>query len=665
MKKAKKILILTLAVLMFVCSCALYANAASGIAAFGVTTQIGENTVQINWWENDGKYYLFLPADADASNLTVTFDASAQVQIDSVATENGATVSLSTASEHTLTCGGKTYKLTVLQSANVPSLHITTESGSMDAVHADKSHKEAADIVIIADGEVILEKELEYIKGRGNSTWKYEKKPYNIKFDKKTDLFEMGKAKKWSLLANYNDESVLRNHIALDLAQDVGIAYTSNHVYVDLYVNNEYYGNYTLTESVEVGETRVDINDLEGDTEDVNTEDLDSYSVGGDQTEDYKKLKANTQKWVNIPNNPTDISGGYLLEYELPNRYVDEVSGFVTSRNQTIVLKAPEYASEAQVKYISALYQEFEDAVFSETGYNSLGKHYSEYIDVASFVKMFVFQDYVKNLDAGQTSFYIYKDANSGLFVAAPVWDFDLSLGNDYTLNNSNLKYPDGWWVGIRFYRTDNAAKYLPVILSALFKQDDFFSLTIDEWQNVYTPVLTDGYIAEIKAFSETLTASAVNNAIRWNTFETSTYEATAKKYTAYVNSDVIQFMKDRRTALNKAYTDTSVRIFFDANGGTGAVFTTQIAQIGDTITLPENTFTHSSLAFDCWNTEKDGSGISYTDEADITLDSTRITLYAQWREKTFEDLNFFEKIFAFFNSLLERIRAFFQSIFG
>ena len=127
---------------------------------------------------------------------------------------------------------------------------------------------------------------------------------------------------------------------------------------------------------------------------------------------------------MNIPNNPENITGGYLLEYDLPDRYVKEVSGFVTSRNQTIVVKAPEYASEAQVKYISALYQDFEDAVFSANGYNAKGKHYTEYIDVASFAKMYVFQEYVKNLDAGLTSFYIYKDKDSDVFVAAPVWDF-------------------------------------------------------------------------------------------------------------------------------------------------------------------------------------------------------------------------------------------------
>ncbi len=661
MKSFKKVLTL-LSVLVLIACCALFASAASDIVLFGVVADVNGTAVQINQWENEGKFYLFLPSDADTSSLQLVLEAAGEVKLDGTVVADSETLALTTGS-HTLSVADKSYPLYVLQSANVASVHITTESGSMDYVHADKANKEAADIIIIDDGEVIVEKELEYIKGRGNSTWNYVKKPYNIKFDKKIDLFGMGKAKKWSLLANYNDESVLRNHIALNLAQDAAIAFTSNHVYIDLYVNNEYYGNYTLTESVEVGETRVDIADLEGATEDVNTADLDTYPLGGAQVKDYEKLKGSTQKWVNVPNNPDNITGGYLLECELPARYVDEVSGFISKRNQPIVVKSPEYASEAQVKYISSLYQEFEDALFSETGYNSLGKHYTEYIDVESFVKMCVFQDYVKNLDVGQTSFYMYKDADSDVFVAAPVWDFDYALGNNYKLNDGDLKDPEGWWVGIRFYRTANDSKYQPIILAALFKHDDFFAQTVDAWQNVFAPILTNDYIANIKAFSQDITASAVSNAIRWNIFETSTYEETEKKYTAYVDSDVIKFMKSRRTQLNKGYSDTGVRIFFDANGGTGQTFTTQIAQVGDKMKLPDNAFSNGMLMFDGWNTAKDGSGTAYANRETITLDSTRITLYAQWKEVS--ALNFFAKIAEFFNNIFEKIRSFFESLFG
>lgn len=664
MKTVKRFLFIALTLAVLLCGTVIFASAAGNISEFGVTATVGTAQVQIDQWENGGKYYLFLPADANTDDLTVHFTASDAVTLNGQSIADGDTIALAHNQTYTLACGGSSQTFTVLQSANIPSLHITTESGSMDAVHADKSHKEKAGIVILSDGEVVLEKDLEYIKGRGNSTWVLTKKPYNIKFDKKTDLFGMGKAKKWSLLANYLDDSDIRNHIALNLAQDVGLAYTSNHVSVDLFINNEYYGNYLLCESVEVGETRVDITDLEGNTEDVNDADLDSYSAGGAQVSDYKKLQAGTQKWLNIPNDPDDISGGYLLEFELPNRYVNEASGFITNRNQAVVLKSPEYASEAQVKYISALYQEFEDAVFSETGYNSLGKHYTEYIDTESFVTMYVFQEYVRNLDAGISSFYIYKDADSDVFKAAPVWDFDYAMGNSFSVYGTNLKNATGWWAGVIYYRTDNAAQYLPTILNALFRHEDFFLLAADEWQNVFAPLLSNAYMDEIKAFSETITESAVMNAIRWETFSTTTYDATVSEYKNYVDNVVIKFLKQRKTFLNSGLRNDGARVFLHANGGTGAMFHEEALHKGETWTAPYCEFDYENKVFVAWNTAADGSGTSYAKGDVITLENTSLNLYAQWRDRTEEDMNFFEKIMAFFTDLIQKIRDFFNSIF-
>ena len=87
-------------------------------------------------------------------------------------------------------------------------------------------------------------------------------------------------------------------------------------------------------------------------------------------------------KWINIPNDPVDITGGYLLELEFASRYNDEISGFVSNHGQWVVVKSPEYASEAEVRYIAGLYNEAEEALYSETGYNSIGKHYTDYFEL-------------------------------------------------------------------------------------------------------------------------------------------------------------------------------------------------------------------------------------------------------------------------------------------
>ena len=663
MKILKKLAVIVTAVVLSM----LFIFAASadetGISALSVSFDAASENVSVNWWQGEGQYYIFLPSDADTDALKLEFTASADVMLDGSAVENGAEVKLDANKVYTLACDGSEYKVCVLKSENIPSLHVTTESGSMDAVNADKSHKEPASITIISDGEsVMADEELEYIKGRGNSTWALKKKPYNIKFEEKTDLFGMGKAKKWSLLANYTDKTDIRNMVAFDIADNAGIDFVSKGVSVDLFIDGDYYGNYLLCESVEVGKTRVNINDLEGDTEDVNDKDLDEYALGGAQESDYKKLKAGTQKWANIPNNPENITGGYLLEFELPNRYVEEASGFVTSRNQTIVVKAPEYASEAQVKYISAFYQDFEDAVFSPDGYNSKGKHYTEYIDTESFVTMYVFQEYVKNLDAGTTSFYIYKDKDSDVFTAAPAWDFDYALGNSYGAYDSNISVAAEWWASGLFYKTGNDAKFLPTILSALFRHDDFYALAADEWNGKFSPMLNNEYFAGVKAMAEEISASAVMNAMRWNTYKTTDSSVAKQEYMNQVDGVLIKFMKERKTFLDKGFADNAVRVLFDGNGGTGNMFNRKAVMVGDRYTLPEPDYTNLPMVFAGWSTTPDGSGEIYDAGATVVLESKTVTFYAQWKEV--QILSGFQKFIQGIRDFFNMIRDFFLNLF-
>ncbi len=663
MKSLKKVAVIAAAVIMSLLFVFLVSAEEAGISGLSVSFEAGESVESVSWWETSGQYFIFLPADAATDTIKLNFTASGDVTLDGKAVTSGDAVDFTAGKSYTLACGEKSYTLFVIKSESVPSLHITTESGSMDAVHADKSHKEAAVITIVADGETVMEDtELDYIKGRGNSTWAMKKKPYNIKFADKTDLFGMGKAKKWSLLANHSDKTFIRNTVAFDIADSTGIDFVSKSIAVDLFINGEYYGNYLLCESVEVGGTRVDINDLEGDTEDVNTKDLDGYSLGGDRQSDYKKLAGGTKKWVNIPNNPENITGGYLLEFDLPNRYVDEVSGFVTTRNQAVVLKSPEYASEAQVKYISVLYQEFEDAVYSADGYNSKGKHYTEYIDVDSFVTMYVFQEYAKNLDSGTTSFYIYKDKDSDVFVAAPAWDYDYAFGNSYEAYDSNISYPSGWWAAGLYYKSANDAKYLSTLNAALFKHDDFYALAAEKWNGTFAPLLNDTYFAEIEGYAEKMTPSAVMNAIRWDYFKTTDAGTAASEYKKQISGVLLKFMKERKAFLNEGFAENSARVFFDGNGAVGNMFNRKAVKVGDSYTLPQPDYTNSAYVFKGWSTTPDGSGEIYGAGDKVTIDSEKVTFYAQWQEVKI--LSGFQKFIQAIKDFFNMIREFFENLF-
>ncbi len=632
---------------------------------------VDDNTQKVNWWQTEEEYFLFLPADTPYDTAVLELTATAGVTMGETEIKDGDLLSVFPVGEKvSLACGSQTYSLTVLQSANIPSLHITTESGSMDAVHADKSHKEPATVAIFSDGALVMEKELDYIKGRGNATWQLDKKPYNIKFDKKTDLFGMGKAKKWSLLANYLDKSLIRNSIAFDLADELGLQYTSQSCFVDLYVDNVYYGNYLLCESVEVGETRVDIFDLEGATEDANEGlELDELPLGGNHTVYYPGLTEASQKWVEIPNDPEDISGGYLLEFEILFRYIDEVSGFVTSHQQGVVLKSPEYASEAQVKYIAALYQDFEDAVYSPSGYNAKGKHYSEYIDMESFVRMYVFQEYVKNFDAGITSFYLYKDAGDDKFYAAPVWDFDNALGKTNSRYDLNLQDADGWWASIAHYVWD-PQQYVPTVLNLLFKHDDFFVQAANVWNEELNPILSEEKMQYYLQEAERISASAAMNSILWDLFKKDDFDKSVTAYMKYCTNTLFPFMKNRKAFLDEGFSDMAVRVFFDANGGTGAVFNTKALHLGDNYTLPASTFTNGDLFFKEWNTEADGSGTSYKPGETCFLRDPGTTFYAQWTDvdpslPTEEDFprlkNLFDSILLLLNKAAAKLSVLFK----
>ncbi|MGN1194966.1 MAG: CotH kinase family protein, partial [Acutalibacteraceae bacterium] len=346
MKRMRKILSIVLALIMIASMLSVSATAAFGtITSFKMNVYgNSEDSIDtVNWYKgSDGVYYMFLPAGTDLGSLTVWYEASDDVYVGDTKLVSGEkTDAFSEAGLYTLTAGIKRYSIYVMCSAELPSMYITTESGSLDYIHASKDNKEAGSIRIVENGEVTVDKELKQIKGRGNATWSAAKKPYNIKFDKKTDLFGMGKAKKWTLLASYYDPSLIRNTVAFGFADGIGLPHTSEVQPVDLYINGNYMGNYLVCESVEVGSERVDINDLDDANEEANPDiDIEECSRGGTGVNGTVPSSTDfgSMMWVNIPNNPDNITGGYLLELEFPTRYSEEISGFVTNQGQNVVI---------------------------------------------------------------------------------------------------------------------------------------------------------------------------------------------------------------------------------------------------------------------------------------------------------------------------------------
>ncbi len=514
----KKLLTLLL-VLCFMLPATALAAKLSDMWVTGVTPTVTDGSeIEIHWWygERAKRYYLFLPGTTPP-NSKICFSGPETLTLNGQTIRSGDDFTVpESGTVLSFMNGRKEYPVEVVRSSGVPTLFITTESGSLEYIHRKKTNQEPGTLLMLMpDGEIAYQGALTQVKCRGNSTFVLNKKPYQIKLAEKTDLCGLGKDKTWLLLANFHDNSLLRNRITMDMARAAGLAYTPKSTFCDLYINNEYLGTYDLCTKVEPGSDRVDIPDLEKMTQAVNDAPLESYERFGKKADIKGKGKGHL-----IPNDPEDITGGYLLEIDAPERFVEEASGYTTKRGQPVVIKYPEYATEKQVSYISELLQNAENAIRAKDGVDpDTGRHYSEFIDVDSFALKYLLEEIVKNYDALYSSQFLYKqpDSVSTLLYAGPAWDYDRAYGN-------RGRKPDIVPTGFNVNITGN---YTYAWYPALYRHADFRWRVQELYGQVYRPILEtllgraesrDGLLS-LDGYVELIEDSAAMNFKRWPVF--------------------------------------------------------------------------------------------------------------------------------------------------
>ena len=216
------------------------------------------------------------------------------------------------------------------------------------------------------------------IRGRGNSTWGFPKKPWKVKLKRAASFLGMPADKEWCLLANYSDRTLLRNVVAMKLSEMCGFSWTPRMRSVEVTLNGEYQGVYTLCEHKKVSPDRVNIQE-----------------------------------------------GDYYLEIEEAQ---DETVCWWTGMGVPMMFSDPEEPAEEQQAYVKGLFSDFEKALrdrdFSEeTGYR-------RYIDVRSFINYYIVQELTKNIDGNlRKSSFLTKEEGKKLEMYH-LWDFDLTLGN-------------------------------------------------------------------------------------------------------------------------------------------------------------------------------------------------------------------------------------------
>ena len=508
------------------------------------------------WEKSNGKKYLFLPAYMHDQALVLDFSGVSSVFIGDMELSSGMAVD-AIANGVTLKLGKSGGSVTVMESANLPAVHIRTASGSLEYIHAKKGNKEEGSMQIVWPDAGTVDAELDFIKGHGNATFVYEKKSYQIKLEEKVALPGMNEGKRYVLLANQHENSLLRNRITFALARALELPYTPECMSVDLYVNGEYRGNYLLCDKVTIAAGSVDIAESEEAIEEAN----EAYIERGGEPEAYgtKQYKAGTCKGVSWPREPEDVSGGFLFELEYQERYADETSGVVTQRGQPVVVKEPEEMSAAQGAYASALLNSFERAIFASDGVDSeTGRHYTEIADFDSLVRKYMIEEVCKNYDGNKSSQYFFKDSDAvdPLLYAGPVWDYDSAWGNYAREGNLSAAEPEG----LSIARLGYDYSWWP----ALYRHQEFQEAVRAVYEEELRPLLEvltgaretreDGEVRSLDAYAGELSASAEMNFVRWRVLNHETRAVkTGATYEANI-SYLKNWIEERMAYLDKSW---------------------------------------------------------------------------------------------------------------
>ena len=542
MKKLTKKLLLTVfsAVVLVLCL-AITTFAANNDVSFKANVD-DNNTVVTSQTGRNGKTYLFLPSSADLTALAIDFNAQTlEISADkgTVAIAKGEAFDLTAIctpknGEYTVTfADGST--LIIMKSANVRSLFYVSddpENKGRPWVDAVKGNEAEGNMSFVGtDGTVEYSDKITEIKARGNSTFtRSDKKAYQFKLDKKVDLINNNKNeanKKWILLANMFDATLIHNSITFQLAMDLDMPYTPNYEAVDLYFDGEYRGAYLLCEKTEVGSSRIDIDDTDKAIEELN-EDTDAFENQVIVTKTIAskgsaKASANSKgsyKYVDGLMEPELPDGAshhaYLLELEFAHRYPDEPTGFITNRNQGVLTKNPEVLTKDTGAYISTFWQEFEDAVYSTNGYNTkTGKYYYEYCDLDSLVKLYLINELSKNVDGFMSSTYFYMPADEDILYAGPVWDYDPCYGPGGFHDNIQVATanPENFYA-VNNYLADGLIKiesFRNAVKKTLNKQNGEFYLAVQKMI---------GNNGTVYTMAETVKSSQLMNEKLWNVFD-------------------------------------------------------------------------------------------------------------------------------------------------
>ena len=482
-----------------------------------ILTSSGEEKT-VNCWENEaGEYHLFLPGYADLSAARFQIHGHA-VRIDGRTVENGMSCegfswdtpySFSFVSEE----GEVNTEITFTRSEGLPTLYIDSGSGSMEYIHGKKGNQEAGRMSLYtADGALSYIGDLDEIQGRGND-WLIAKKSYSLQLAAGADLLGMGQAEKWVLVANAFDASHLRNKLIYDFAGEVGLAFSPESRWVDLYLNGDYAGLYLLCERNELQSQRIS---LEGE-------------------------------------------GQYLVSMDTQWRLEQNARPFVTTQSGYAFRI---HSSQINDKQLQQLLQSVENAISAEDGRDPVtGNHWTELIDLDSWARKYLVEEIFGNGDGGAISQYFYGSTEEGITYAGPVWDYDISMGNSLGKRGGE---PQNIFAGRPRVRSNVSLSWY----YELYRQEAFYDRMCALYQEAFLPLLDTFLNVRLEDYVSQVADAAAMDALRWNPYG-------AEYSSAEEEAEAIRsFLEERIVFLNQLWLEgeTFHRVLVDTDDGHGTI---------------------------------------------------------------------------------------------
>lgn len=456
-----------------------------------LTFEIGGEMRTIKAFEAMGRFYFFIPSGASGKKVKMfnkTGLTFCQREKDIKQFEY---IEINNQNEAEIACAERAEILDLyfMQEENVATLFVDIDQEVKEL--SNNKEKVGKGKAFVYDVKTdIAQKENIRFKGHGNGSFvNSEKKSWRIKFEQETSVLGMAKGKEYVAIANALDKSYLRNWIVYDMAEKAGFHYTPHGEYINLYVNDEYQGLYLLSERIEVSEERVDL------------------------TKGFL-FKEDTEK-----------KEGYELEE----------NEFMTNDEARFKIIFPKVLSQEKILSLQKMIENLQAGIACDSGICTTvwneEKHYSEIIDLDSFIKKYLIEEISKNRDGNRRSsyYYIYDIEEDMKIYAGPVWDYDIAFGN--------------WWGSVEWKNPQGIVRYR----LGFDEREEFMQMAKAYYSAYFEPYLRESEYT-LRECSRYIEDSVAMDQMRWN-------EGCFLKEAYYENvEELINFIKDRKEFLDAVW---------------------------------------------------------------------------------------------------------------